>query len=103
MKRFSGAFFSFLLPLVHTTSHAQQAFEKLEGFGNILIQKNVMIPAPDGISLATDIYRLADGERPVDTPQLLLLLLQRTPYGKTSERFVKARIYCPSFGKVAGA
>ena len=57
-----------------------------------------MIPAPDGIKLATDIYRMSTGTRPVDAP--LPLLLQRTPYGKTSERFVEVATHLAARGYV---
>ncbi|HEY4383487.1 MAG TPA: CocE/NonD family hydrolase, partial [Ktedonobacteraceae bacterium] len=42
---------------------------------NILIEKNVMVPMRDGVSLATDVYRPADGG-PVP------VLLSRLPYNK---------------------
>lgn len=62
------------------------------------VEKNVMIPMADGIRLATDIYRPAlDGE-PIQ--EALPLLLQRTPYGKSSERFVPQAEYFASQGYV---
>ncbi|MCB0069737.1 MAG: CocE/NonD family hydrolase, partial [Caldilineaceae bacterium] len=41
----------------------------------ILIEKNIMVPMRDGVRLATDIYRPADG---APTP----VLMARTPYNK---------------------
>jgi len=87
MRRSSLVLCSCLL-LVCGTSYTQAVFEKMTGFEHIVVQRNVMIPAPDGIQLATDIYRLADGAGPVDT--VLPVVLQRTPYGKMSDRFLAA-------------
>mgnify|MGYP000993839586 CR=1 FL=1 len=42
---------------------------------NILIEKNIRVPMRDGVHLATDVYRLADGG-PYPT------LIMRTPYNK---------------------
>lgn len=44
---------------------------------------HVMIPARDGVRLATDIYRPARGGTPVD--ERLPVLLHRTPYGKAGQ------------------
>ena len=79
-------------------ANAQKGFEKVEGFGDVLVQRNVMIPAPDGIELATDIYRLAENGQLPDTPAPLVL--QRTPYGKTSERFTKVAQHLAAKGYV---
>lgn len=52
---------------------------------DIVTAQNVMIPMADGIHLATDIYfPLNDGQAVNDR---LPVLVQRTPYGKTAERF----------------
>lgn len=50
-----------------------------------LVQRNVMIPMEDGVHLATDIYYPATDGQP--SKEQLPVLLQRTPYGKTAERF----------------
>lgn len=74
-----------LLLLFTTTLFAQSHpdFEPVSGAGGLLVKRNVMIPAEDGIGLATDLYRMQD----VKTP--LPVVLQRTPYGKRSDRFKK--------------
>ena len=77
---------------------AQEGFTRLPGYNAIFVQRNVMIPAPDGIPLATDIYRPAVGGEVVATP--LPVLLQRTPYGKTAERFRKVITHLTSRGYV---
>ncbi len=86
MRKFSLFLFSILLYSLFVPSYAQDIFEKVAGSESVFVQKNVMISAPDGVKLATDIYRMAEGGRPVARP--LPILLQRTPYGKASERFV---------------
>ncbi|NND31409.1 MAG: CocE/NonD family hydrolase [Saprospiraceae bacterium] len=53
---------------------------------DIIVEKNVMIPADDGTLLATDIYRPAS-EGQVKTEKLPVLF-QRTPYNKEGDRFV---------------
>lgn len=57
-------------------------------YTNFVVERDVMIEARDGVALATDIYRPANGDVP--TSDRLPLLLQRTPYGKHTERFVQA-------------
>lgn len=52
---------------------------------HFIVQRNIMIPMNDGISLATDIYIPVENGNPVE--QKLPILLQRTPYGKTADRF----------------
>ena len=47
---------------------------------DVVIHRNVMIPMRDGIRLATDIYRPAQGGQPVQTP--LPVIFERTPYDK---------------------
>jgi putative CocE/NonD family hydrolase len=42
----------------------------------ITVEKSVQVPMRDGVALATDVYRPAEGRHPV--------LLQRTPYDKTN-------------------
>lgn len=98
MRKLSRLLFLSLLFCISTLSFAQDIFEKVAGFEHVLVQRDVMIPAPDGVKLATDIYRLAAGEGPVETP--LPLLLQRTPYGKTSDRFVGVAAHLASRGYV---
>jgi putative CocE/NonD family hydrolase len=48
----------------------------------VVIEKNVMIPMPDGVRLAADIYRPARAGRPV--PGRFPAVLTRTPYDKGS-------------------
>ena len=52
------------------------------------IERNIMVPARDGVHLATDVYR------PADIPGPLPALLERTPYGKQDlERMRRAERY----------
>ena len=51
---------------------------------DFLVERDVMIPARDGIMLATDIYRPA--RNGVTVTGSFPVLLQRTPYGKNSGR-----------------
>ncbi len=65
---------------------------------DVVVEKNVMIPARDGVLLATDIYRPAvDG---VAVSQRLPLVLQRTPYGKSTDRFVPQALHFAAAGYV---
>ncbi len=79
----------FCLSLIPTFTFSQLPnLISIKGKDNIAIAKNVMIPTQDGIHLATDLYfPLKDGH-PVN--EKLPVLLQRTPYGKTAERFKPA-------------
>jgi hypothetical protein len=47
---------------------------------DVIVQKNVMVPMRDGISLACDVYRPSRNGAFVETP--LPALLERTPYSK---------------------
>ena len=62
--------------------------QETAGFEQIKVDQNVMIPMADGIKLATDIYYPINSVNPSD--QKLPILLQRTPYGKSAERFKPA-------------
>ncbi|MBS4058908.1 MAG: CocE/NonD family hydrolase [Bacteroidetes bacterium] len=65
---------------------------------DVSIEKNIMIPAEDGVLLATDIYRpAADGQA---IPEKLPVLFQRTPYNKSGERLVKQAMLLASRGYV---
>lgn len=65
---------------------------------DVVLEENVMIPSFDGIKLATDIYRPAKNGIP--TKEKLPLLLQRTPYGKSADRFTPLALYFASNGYV---
>ena len=65
---------------------------------DVVVERNVMIPARDGVRLATDIYRPAVDGQPV--AERLPVLLQRTPYGKGADRFVPQATYFASQGYV---
>ncbi len=65
---------------------------------DVVVERNVMIPARDGVLLATDIYRPAVNGVPVSDP--LPLVLQRTPYGKATDRFVPQALHFPRAGYV---
>lgn len=83
---------------------AQVPVALLEGYSDIQVERNVMIPALDGIGLATDIYRKvglsSDTIGSAPAPVLSPLLLQRTPYGKTSARYVPTIGHLVSLGYV---
>lgn len=51
-----------------------------EAIYDVVVERDVLVTARDGVTLATDIYRPARDGRPVDTP--FPMLLQRTPYNK---------------------
>lgn len=87
-----------ILICISSLCHAQSVFERVEGRDSLWVLRNVMIPANDGVRLATDIYRQGNGEKPFD--RQLPLLLQRTPYGKTSDRFMETLAHLTSRGYV---
>ena len=60
----------------------------------VLFAENVMVPMRDGIRLATDVYRPARDGAPVE--ELLPVLLQRTPYGKSGRGLVERSLYSSS-------
>ena len=51
-----------------------------------IYEKNVMIPARDGVRLATDIYFPAEGESRAEGR--FNVILERTPYDKSAARQV---------------
>ncbi len=65
---------------------------------SVQVEKNVMIPAKDGTLLATDIYRPKINGKLITDP--LPVVLQRTPYGKSEDRFVPIAEYFASKGYV---
>ncbi len=69
-----------------------------EGLGKVVVEQNIMIPAGDSVLLATDIYRPGIDGQPAEAPAPLLL--QRTPYGKSSERFAAQAMYFAEQGYV---
>lgn len=65
---------------------------------DVSIEKNIMIPAEDGVLLATDIYRTAaDGQSVLEK---LPVLFQRTPYNKSGDRLMKQAMLFASLGYV---
>jgi putative CocE/NonD family hydrolase len=64
----------------------------------VVVERNVMIPARDGVLLATDIYRPAVDGVPVS--ERLPLVLQRTPYGKSTDRFIPQALHFAAAGYV---
>ena len=60
--------------------------------------ESVMVPTRDGISLATDIHRPQENGGPVEEP--LPVLLQRTPYGKSSPARLTEAAYFTNRGYV---
>jgi predicted acyl esterase len=65
---------------------------------DVVVERNIMIPTRDGVRLATDIYRPAVDGKPVRRP--LPLVLQRTPYGKGTDRFLGPALFFASHGYV---
>ena len=61
-------------------------------------ERDLMIAMPDGVRLATDIYRPAAGGQPVE--ERFPVLLQRTPYDKTGDRLVESARFFASHGYV---
>ena len=88
---------------VVSTAAAQARASDAEGEnGNlyevILYEQNLMVPMRDGVRLATDIYRPWRNGQPVE--ETFPLILQRTGYDKTSERFVEQARYFVQRGYV---
>jgi putative CocE/NonD family hydrolase len=98
------AMFKFFLISIFLPCHFLMAqtlvktYAEIEGYKDVVVEKNVMIPVGDGVRLATDIYRKARNGEPVD--DIYPLLLQRTPYGKSADRFVPLAAYFASKGYV---
>ncbi|WP_430420372.1 CocE/NonD family hydrolase [Phenylobacterium sp.] len=53
------------------------------GPNRVTVQRDVMVAMRDGVKLATDIYRPADGDTPLPGP--FPVILERTPYGKSQD------------------
>ncbi len=88
-----------LLPLIATLFVAPPLPAIAQELGrDVVVERNVMMPARDGVPLATDIYRPAVDGRALSDP--LPLVLQRTPYGKSAERFLVPALYFASHGYV---
>ncbi len=86
--------FLFILYTFTLFAQSQAFFEPVPGVDGLQVKRNVMIPAKDGIGLATDIYRMGAGRTP------LPIVLQRTPYGKTSDRFKAVITHLASRGYI---
>jgi putative CocE/NonD family hydrolase len=88
----------FLLGVCCPIASTQNVSESNDNQGFVHVQKDMMIPASDGVNLATDIYRpakdgvLIEGSFP--------MILQRTPYGKSNERFTKTALHLVQKGYV---
>jgi len=67
--------------------------------GDIVVSHNVMIPARDGVRLATDIYRPAADNVPAEEP--LPVVLTRSPYGKDRARDVALAQHLVRHGYIA--
>ncbi len=52
------------------------------GTFEVIAEHDIMVPMRDGVRLATDIYRPANGTMPLTRP--FPVILERTPYGKSS-------------------
>ena len=64
----------------------------------IFHEENLMVPMRDGVRLATDVYRPGRNGQPVE--EAFPLILQRTGYNKTGERFVEQARYFVQRGYV---
>ncbi len=65
---------------------------------DVVVERDVMITARDGVRLATDVYRPARAG--VAAAERLPVLLQRTPYGKHTARFSEVADYFAKRGYV---
>ncbi|MBI4539721.1 MAG: CocE/NonD family hydrolase [Gemmatimonadetes bacterium] len=90
----AAAFLAALLsrPLAPAAAQAPGPYEVVR------FQENLMIPARDGVRLATDIYRPARNGRPVD--EKFPILLHRTPYNKLGDGLVRQANFFASHGYV---
>ena len=64
----------------------------------VLFQESFMVPMRDGVKLATDIYRPAQGGKVIE--EKLPLILARTPYNKKQAKYVKEGKFFASHGYV---
>lgn len=55
--------------------------EAMRGSHDVVVERDLMVTARDGVQLATDVYRPAVGSRPLAGP--FPAILERTPYGKS--------------------
>lgn len=55
-----------------------------EATTDVVVQSDVMVPMRDDVRLATDVYRPARGDRPLEEP--LPVILTRTPYNKDGNK-----------------
>jgi uncharacterized protein len=69
-----------------------------EAWPAVSMQQDVMVPARDGVLLATDIYRPMQNGEVVVTP--LPVLLHRTPYDKSASAGAKIALYFAQHGYV---
>lgn len=66
---------------------------------DVHVEHDVMVPVRDGVQLATNILRPVGSSRPLDAP--LPVLLQRTPYNKSSESRMAEACFFASQGYVS--
>jgi putative CocE/NonD family hydrolase len=74
-RRFRGLLTTVGLLIAAAAGHAERIYS------DVIRQQDVMVPARDGVLLATDIYRPATGSAPAS--ERLPVLLHRTPYDKS--------------------
>ena len=88
--------------LIIFVSLSNQTLVCSENQYDIVVEENVMIPMRDGVKLAADVYRPAENGIPVEDK--LPILLQRTPYDKTTTEppftFVKEAKFFAQHGYV---
>jgi uncharacterized protein len=56
---------------------------------DVIVVYNVMVPMRDGVRLATDIYRPADGFEPLDGA--FPVVMERTPYNKGKQNVMEEK------------
>lgn len=88
---------SFLLTIMIVAFLVGQSSAQTLGL-DVVVEKNIRIPAADGTLLATDIYRPARNGEPL--AEKYPVVFQRTPYNKEGERFVPQATYFASQGYV---
>jgi predicted acyl esterase len=76
-----ACFAAFIAAAIQPAYAAPPAAAAPNAYTAVVRQSNVMVPARDGVLLATDIYRPASGTTPA--AERLPVLLHRTPYDKS--------------------
>lgn len=70
--------------------------DRQNGAQEVRTERDIMVAMRDGVRLATDVYRPANGGEPLDGT--FPVLLQRTPYSKSREDLVLEAAFFASHG-----